>query len=350
MSTRFEGEHFVNVEELDTGTADLRDPITAMREVDRERVPEDPPISDEGYAMRLRVLPPPDLRWCRWIARDAAGQVVGYARLDLEDADNEQLGFCTVGVLPQRRRGGAGRQLLRAVSERTGAEGRTALVGTTVDRVPSGAAFAAAVGAKPGLELRTSQLDLPAVDRSWLEATRAAAGKKARGYRLVQVPRPAPEDLLEPLCTAFSVMNDAPRGAIDFMDERWTPQRARDRDKFFARAGRERWTLLAVKEDTGETVGYTEVVEFPEAPAVLQQFGTAVAPAHRGHRIGMWLKSAALERILDDRPNALFVRTGNATSNEAMLRINQDLGYRHAWTTTLWQSDVATLDARLAGR
>ncbi|MFN2520542.1 MAG: GNAT family N-acetyltransferase [Candidatus Limnocylindria bacterium] len=347
MRTGLAAGHSLTIEELDTA-ADLTGPIAAMRELDRERVPEDAPMSDADYTRRLRLAMPPDARVYRWIARDASGEVLGYARLDLEEADNEHLGFCSVGVVPRRRRTGVGSRLLGEVSARTGAEGRTTLVGTTVDRVPSGAAFAAALGAKRGLDLKTSQLDLRAVDRSWLEATRATAEQKARGYTLVRVPQPTPEELLEPLCAAFSVMNDAPRGEIAFTDEIWTPQRIRDRDEFFQRAERTRWTLLAMHAATGETVGYTEVVEMPETPAVLQQYGTAVAPAHRGHRIGMWLKSTALGQVLADRPGALFVRTGNATTNDAMLRINEELGFRYAWTMSFWQSDVAALRTRLA--
>ena len=343
MTARAQDTNSVSIEVLDTQNADLAAAIAAMRELDTERVPEDPPMSDDDYVRRLQVAPPPDARVVRWIARDADGDVVGYARLDLEEADNEHMGFCSVGVVPRRRRVGIGTRLLRAVAALTRAEVRTALVGTTVDRVPSGDAFAASVGAKRGLDLRTSQLDLGAVDRSWLATTRADAERRAIGYRLVRVPQPIPDEFLEPLCSAFSVMNDAPRGEIDFADERWTPKRIRDRDDFFTRAGRTRWTLLATKSDTGETVGYTEVVELPEAPTVLQQYGTAVAPAHRGRRIGMWLKATALEQILEERPAARFVRTGNATSNDAMLRINEELGYRHAWTMSFWQSDVAAI-------
>ena len=63
--------------------------------------------------------------------------------------------------------------------------------------------------------------------------------------------------------------------------------------------------------------------------------------AHRGHKLGLWMKAVMLERILRERPNAKFIRTGNANVNEHMLAINTDLGFRQAWSNTIWQLPLA---------
>jgi hypothetical protein len=71
-----------------------------------------------------------------------------------------------------------------------------------------------------------------------------------------------------------------------------------------------------------------------------------VIDAHRGHRLGLWMKAVMLKRILAERPKALFIRTGNANTNAQMLGINTQLGFVKAWSACLWQISIA--DARKA--
>jgi hypothetical protein len=53
------------------------------------------------------------------------------------------------------------------------------------------------------------------------------------------------------------------------------------------------------------------------------------------------MKAVMLERILRERPAVKFIRTGNANVNEHMLAINTQLGFKHAWSNTLWQLPLA---------
>jgi mycothiol synthase len=87
-------------------------------------------------------------------------------------------------------------------------------------------------------------------------------------------------------------------------------------------------------------VGYTEVVWNPGQPEHLGQGDTAVSPKYRNFGLGRWLKAAMLEKVLRERPQVKHIRTYNASSNEAMLRINYQLGFKHVKTTTTWQVEV----------
>jgi hypothetical protein len=49
------------------------------------------------------------------------------------------------------------------------------------------------------------------------------------------------------------------------------------------------------------------------------------------------MKAAMTLRILDERPTATEVLTGNDTDNAAMLGINTEMGYQLKKTSTTWE-------------
>jgi mycothiol synthase len=57
-----------------------------------------------------------------------------------------------------------------------------------------------------------------------------------------------------------------------------------------------------------------------------------------------------MQRILDERPQAIDVRTTNADSNDAMLGINHALGFAKYHTNLWWQVEVDRVKAYLAER
>lgn len=59
-----------------------------------------------------------------------------------------------------------------------------------------------------------------------------------------------------------------------------------------------------------------------------------------------WAKAAMLERIRYERPEAERIRPSNASSNGAMLAINDAFGFKTTSTRTEWQVNVD--DARRA--
>jgi hypothetical protein len=75
---------------------------------------------------------------------------------------------------------------------------------------------------------------------------------------------------------------------------------------------------------------YTGVIVDPEAPSWGFQELTAVTRPHRGHRLGLLVKTAMLELLAEAEPQLEFVMTGNAAANDHMIAVNEQLGYEVA--------------------
>jgi GNAT superfamily N-acetyltransferase len=161
---------------------------------------------------------------------------------------------------------------------------------------------------------------------------------------------PYPEDRMPAIIRVMRVMNTAPLDDLDLEDRLVTAEQVRAWERTLEATDTQRWALFAEHADTGDLVGYTEVRWNPSEPKTVWQGDTAVDPAHRGHALGKWLKAAMLERILTERPDVEDIRTGNADSNDAMLGINKQMGYRPFISSTTWEVSVDKVEAWLAER
>jgi hypothetical protein len=86
--------------------------------------------------------------------------------------------------------------------------------------------------------------------------------------------------------------------------------------------------LVARHRVSGELAGHTVVCVEGQRPAVAHQHDTAVARAHRGHRLGMLLKAGMVLWLAESEPQVQTVDTWNAESNDHMIAVNEALGYR----------------------
>jgi GNAT superfamily N-acetyltransferase len=162
-----------------------------------------------------------------------------------------------------------------------------------------------------------------------------ATGEAAVGYSLIAYDDRVPDDLLEPFTAARHVMNDAPRYEGE-PESVFTAEEVRAAEAASV-AARQSWWGLGVRHDaTGEIVGLSDLF-LPEArPWIGFQGDTGVAAAHRGHRLGAWMKATNHLRLRHERPAVEVLQTWNASSNAPMLRINHPLGYAAVRTIRAW--------------
>lgn len=121
---------------------------------------------------------------------------------------------------------------------------------------------------------------------------------------------------------------------------RVTPTQLRQKEASLQGDKADRWTVYVRERETKGLVGYTEVVWSPFEPDTLDQGMTCVLPEYRNRGLGRWMKAAMLVAVVRERPEVRRVRTGNATTNAPMLKINHELGFRPRLTRKDWQIDL----------
>lgn len=314
-----------------------------------EQLPDDPPIPIDEMVQgwhnmpRFQSMP----TWVVWQADSS--QIVARGHVGwLDVPENRHLVEFRTMVLPEYRRQGLARQLLALITQATRLENRHTLLTDTNERVPAGAAFMERLGARAGLAMHTNQLKIAELNRDLVRRWQDRAQERAAGFALGFWDGTYPEEDLQAIAELMQVMNTAPRGSLEIEDERFTPEQVRQIETSIFARGNQRWTTYARETKTGKFVGYTDVLWNPNRSEILQQRETGVFPEYRNHGLGRWLKAAMLDKVLRAHPEIKYVRTGNADSNAAMLKINNELGFKPYLSQTIWQVEIGQVEKYLS--
>ena len=292
--------------------------------------PSHPPVPLAGTRAALAAQPF-DGQVRRWVATRHA-LVIGTAEVFFPATANLGWGFATVTVDPEHRRRGHGRALLGAVA----AAVRDATRGTAVlstDAYGPGSAWAEAVGAVKVQRLAESALEVA--------AARVPDLPPPAGYRIERWAGACPEALVESFARAKDAMSDAPDGGLGYQTTKTTADRLRAAERSREQREADLYVVVAVHEASGEIAGLTEIEVDRACPELAHQEDTAVVPAHRGHGIGLWIKSDMLLGLRAMRSPVRFIRTTTDFSNTYMLAINERLGFRRTGVCEQWTLAVA---------
>lgn len=333
--------------------------VRLMEDVDRETVGD----ASEPYDVDFQTA-----SWSTANGHNAAwvvladDQVVAFAKAFMPERDNTHSVDLEIGTAAQHRGRGHARALLQAVADHARGEGRDTVHGgtgyrpdpdaawalheravadETVTRRPTpgatlGVSFARASGAElVQTELR-SQVLLP-VPAPVMAAQDAEVARHAEGYTTRSWTRACPEDLLDDRAALAARMDtDPPLGDMDWRPGVWDADRMRDTYADWARRG-----LLVVGAGAvspeGRMVAFSEMGRDRRELRVAFQFDTIVDPDHRGRRLGMMVKSAALRGLERHAPEVERVQTWNALENGPMLRVNRAMGFVPVGVYALWQ-------------
>jgi len=277
-----------------------------------------------------------------WAVRDEAGRVAGFLYVELPLKDNTGLIFVELGVLPDRRRQGYGTALATVIEERAAHHGRTivhTMVHTPLGGESAGQDFARVQGMTVGIADMHRVLQLP-LEQTFLEKLAAEVAGHHRDYRLVSWRDRCPDELVDAYAALQATfLAEAPMGDLEMEAEVVDAARVRFREDQAREQGRRGWVTVAIATD-GTLAGQTELFTPVHDPVNAFQSGTLVAPAHRGHRLGLALKvrnHLELQREFTDRR---VLHTWNAEQNTAMNAVNERLGYRPVELTEEYQRRI----------
>jgi GNAT superfamily N-acetyltransferase len=241
-----------------------------------ESWPDDPPLTLEE-TMRNWREPPSYVDQRTWfVTWDGSRGIVAQAGVSLmRTPENRHAAWSWIGVLPEMRRQGIARELVRLIAETARADDRRLLFGTTNSKVTAGDAFMERVGATRAMAAYTNQLDLADLNRDlvrecWIEPA-ALEGEFEIGLWEGLFPEAIWSD-----CGLQSVMNTAPRDNLE-LGHASNVDQLRQSEAWFAKRGTERRVLYVRERNTGQLAGYTRSWD-PLQAQVLQQSDTGVFP------------------------------------------------------------------------
>ncbi|MYW93578.1 GNAT family N-acetyltransferase [Amycolatopsis rubida] len=281
--------------------------------------PERPPMTRQETISGLRAPQVQAGEQLTWTAH-RNDRLVARAIVMLPSDGNEHLALVRIHVHPDVRRQGIGTELLHALEPMLRDRDRTRVEGWNLTLGGPGESWAQGLGFRIVHSAVLQIMELSEVDRGrWSVAV-------PPGYRLMRWVGAAPESFVSAYAKAREAIGDAPLGESEFGAPDWSVDRVRRIEASYRSRDIEHRTVVAVSSG-GEVVGLTEMEARPLLPERLQQGDTAVLPAHRGHGLGLAMKSAMLRWFTADRPGVAHIWTATGTGNTHMIAVNHRLGF-----------------------
>jgi GNAT superfamily N-acetyltransferase len=317
----------MHIERLDLADADtICGCFEASLAAEKVDEPDGPWFTEHVFRGWLTVGWGGDPREAWMIPGPREGSVAGWYRLEMPDLENLDQADLRLVVHPAQRRHGLGRALLRHAAARAAEHGRLVLNSGTRCGT-GGEPFARSMGAEPGLVDVQRVMPLRAVGDERLARLRETAEQAAADYSLVSWTGLVPEEFLEQAAALYAALNDAPHDP-HVAPATWDAQRVRDRvNGLRPHYGLRTYAVVARHEATGELAALTEVAVDPADPGWGHQMMTGVVRQHRGHRLGLLVKTAMAQWLRTAEPTVERIQTWNAKSNRHMIAVNEALGY-----------------------
>ncbi|HET7386278.1 MAG TPA: GNAT family N-acetyltransferase [Nocardioidaceae bacterium] len=259
------------------------------------------------------------------------GRMVGEGMIVCSIEDNLDRARMWVWVPPAERNRGVGCELVEFLVDRCRELGRTVLQSTTTCPPDAGPdhphrRFAARHGFSRANVQIERRLILPVPDER-LDRLASQAAPHHRDYTLRTVVGQIPADLAQGYVGVQNQLGlDAPAGDLRVEKGRRTADGLADQDRELLAQGRTRLTVFAL-DAAGTVVGFTCAVPTGGEEPHVDQRGTIVRRADRGHRLGLALKVAGVREIQRRFPAKRFVSTVNAETNAPMAAVNEALGF-----------------------
>ena len=274
------------------------------------------------------------------------GHIVARAIYEAPLSDGSTEAWLSIEVLPDFRRRGIGSALYGTLTGFAAADGRTVIQSYVMHKrvdgetLPSSTGFGAVPRDTPettfllhrGFHLeqveRMSRLALPVPEEVLKSNLAEAARASGPNYRVVNwIGRTPPRWLADVALLHQRMSTDAPSAGLDFAEEAWGEDHVCSLDDRRDDSPRTMLIVAAEHIPTGTLAGFSELSVPRELERPVKQQDTLVLKEHRGHRLGMLLKTANLQFLAETYPGHPSVTTFNAEENRHMLDVNEAVGF-----------------------
>lgn len=147
-----------------------------------------------------------------------------------------------------------------------------------------------------------------------------------------------PEQHLESAAAAYHQLEvDEPTGEVRREASNFTPERLREIEKKTHTSGEE--LIYAAALHQGKIAAITALTYPTDTRNVSAwQESTVVMPEHRGFGLSRTLKVLSHTRLPASAPHIRQIITMNSAVNPAMIKVNEELGYRPVWEEICYQN------------
>lgn len=316
----------------------------------KEDNPQDPPPPEHMIRKSLEMLAHnPMFNVEIHLAYDGSeisvgGIFIAYPKPDSPDYEAQKhMAFGSPLVLPEHRRKGIGTELLKFATAQLQERSLTLFQGDTND--DAGRAFAKQFGAEVGIEAKDSRAQVADLNWEMIEEW-VAKGEATNPDVTIElfVGLPNDDDIEAYSALYTEVFNQQPFDQIEGGEQTWTPEKLREIHERMQEMGTTDY-IMVTREADGSFSGLTELTYNPERSHRTGQGLTGVYEQHRGRGLGKWLKAKMLLYMREHFPTVEHVATTNASSNAAMLSINERLGFKLYKHETVYKVPVERLQA-----
>lgn len=147
-----------------------------------------------------------------------------------------------------------------------------------------------------------------------------------------------PDAYIDSAATAYRQLDlDEPTGEAQGEAGNYTAERLREMEQRTADAGEGILYTAAIYEGS---IAALSVLTYPLAQGNVSawQNSTVVMPAHRGQGLSRQLKLLSHTRLPQVAPHIKQIITMNSELNPAMIKVNEELGYRVVWHEVCYQN------------
>lgn len=279
----------------------------------------------------------------RWVAvtelMEGGEAIAGRAAMFLPQQDNLDTVSAGIGVHPEFRGLGIGTALLQQALIPALRECGRSLIeawaevpaeGDPDDPAHPANRLAARLGVTRKNVAVARVLPLP-IEDELLDRLQAEAREHVGDYRIELWDDQVPERHLEGYGQLLQQLElDEPDEDVEHEAPEYTPVRIRSSERRRRERGTAAIIAVAIAPD-GTCVGNSEIhVQQSAGTTFAWQENTLVMPEHRGHRLGLALKTATHRLLRDRAPHLRALVTFNSHVNPWMTEINEQLGYRVA--------------------